>query len=78
MVLPWRAAALRSSSAAQPHGLRSRSGTELSAQRLLEPLELDQCTADVAAGGARPGQGQVRILVGGLLGQHVVPSAQQP
>ncbi len=62
---------------AKPHGLRARSGAELPAQGLLEPFQLDQCATDIAAGGTRPGHGQVRLLVGGLLGEHVVPSAEQ-
>ena len=56
---------------------RARGGAELALQGLLEPLELEQCATDVTAGGARPGHGQVGLLVGGLLGEHVVPSPEQ-
>ena len=54
------AAALRSSSARSRTASGAGRGTELPVQRLLEPFELDQGTTDVAAGGTRPGQGQVR------------------
>ena len=44
-------------------------------QRLVHPLELTQCSANVASVCTRPDQHQVRLRVGRVRAQHVVPSA---
>ena len=44
-------------------------------QRLVHPLELRQCSANVASVCTRPDQHQVRLLVGRVRAQRVVPSA---
>jgi hypothetical protein len=46
-------------------------------QRLVHPLELTQCSANVASFCTRPDQHQVRLLVGRVRTQHVVPSASE-